>query len=83
MNADIYYKAYMPGHKHYFVVVSMQWFDERGYDNKRFLTKDGKVLKWNTEKDAERYLIDNVKSEYVDPSILLKYNNEQIFYKER
>lgn len=79
---DIYYKAYMPDHKHYFVIVCMQWFDENGYDNHRFLTEEGEILQWKSEEEAEKFLIDNIKSEYVDPEILIKYR-EDIFYKEK
>lgn len=83
MDNEIYYKAYMPDHKHYFTIVCMQWFDEYDYNNNRFLTKDGEVLQWDSEREAEEYLIDNIKTEYIDPTILIKYDHEEIFYKEK
>lgn len=83
MDNEIYYKAYMPEHKHYFVIVCMQWFDENGYDQSRFLKKNGQVLQWDSEEEAEKYLVEHIKSDYIEPGIIIRNLNHDTFYKEK
>ena len=80
---DIFYRAYVPDHMHYFKTVCMQWFDENDYDKNRFLKKDGEILQWKTEEEAEKYLIDNLKEDYIYPEILAKYRDHSIYFKEK
>lgn len=66
--SDVYYKIYQSGRLNgLLTVVCMQWFDEYDYDQEKFFTdEDGYVLQFDTEKEAEKWLNENIKQEMID-----------------
>lgn len=76
---DVYYKIYQSHRLNgLLTVVCMQWFDEYDYDQEKFFTdEDGYVLQFDTEKEAEEWLNENIKPEMIDPEHRkAKYNRK-------
>lgn len=67
-NVDrVYYKIYFLKKIQRLTVVCMQWFDEYDYNESKFLRDDqNKIMSWDKEIDAVKYLNDNFKLEYID-----------------
>ena len=63
---DIYYKIYLAG-DNLLTVVTMQWFDENGYNKDRFYSENGEIPQWNNKEKALKYLNDTFKRELIDP----------------
>lgn len=66
---EVYYKLYNVTHNHenYITVVCLQWFDESDYNENAFHEENGKVLIFETEKEAVIYLNDNFEINDIDP----------------
>ncbi len=69
MNNDVYYKIYqLTKPNDLLTVVCVQWFDELGYNQDRFFTDEhGHALEFDTEREAEEWLNENIKPEKIDP----------------
>lgn len=67
---DLYYKLIRSNkNEEWLTVVCMQWFDENDYEQSRFLRAKGTddILRFDDEKDAIKFLNDNIKIENIDP----------------
>lgn len=62
---EVYYKLY--NYNGYLTIVCLQWFDEFDYNEDAFYEEDGKVLVFETEKEAVNYLNENFERENIDP----------------
>jgi len=72
MDNDVYYKIYCSERLNWkLTVVCMQWFDENGYYEDRFMTdSDGHVLRFDREDNAIQWLLKNAKRDKINPEYL-------------
>lgn len=63
---EVYYKIGI--YEGCLTVVCLQWFDEIGRDDRNYFhDKNGKVLRFDTEEEAEEWLNEHIKPEKIDP----------------
>jgi superfamily I DNA and RNA helicase len=69
---EVYYKIYKSESLNgKLTILTMQDFDECDYLEKRFLKdKEGNILRFDNEKEAIQWLLDNIKEELIDPEYL-------------
>lgn len=72
--SEVYYKLYKSERlNNKLTVVCLQYFDEIDYIEDRFLTdKNGNPYKFESEKKAINWLIENIKESMIDPVYLSK-----------
>lgn len=84
-DAKVYYKIFKsPGINNKLTVVTMQWFDEHDYEQKRFFKdKKGNQLEFEKKETAIQWLLDNIKEELIDEEYLKhKIMKDEDYYKE-
>lgn len=81
--SDVYYKIYMSERLDWkLTIVCMQHFDEDDYYKERFFTDEkGWVLIFETEKEAQTWLNENVKPEKIDPEYLERKFDRESYLK--
>jgi hypothetical protein len=68
----VYYKIFKsPGINNKLTIITMQWFDENQYEQKRFFKdKQGNQLEFEDKEKAVEWLLDNIKEELIDEEYL-------------
>ncbi len=82
---DLYYRILRRQDSDLLTIVAMQSHDEWDYDESRFLCAKGtdSPLLFSTEKDAIKFLNDNIKHEYIEPEFLIRtQQSNDKYYKD-
>lgn len=81
----VYYKIFKsPGINNKLTIVTMQWFDENQYEQKRFFKdKEGNQLIFDDKGKAVQWLLENIKEELIDEEYLkCKIMKDEDYYKD-